>query len=135
MPKSKKRFKPAPTTKKPEVKKLTVDEKISVLETIMTSFIRKNTEGNLNDDLTILEAANVKVLYNVGFAINDKDRIKAREFVKEVLQGCIQQVDKDIEETKQRIAEEEAKKQEKAPAKKATKKPKVQKLNSNEQEG
>ena len=33
------------------------------------------------------------------------------------------------------IAEEEAKKQEKAPAKKATKKPKGQKLNSNEQEG
>ena len=135
MPKSKKRFKPAPTTKKPEIKKLTMDEKSALIQTIVTSFIRKNTEGNINDDLTVLMTGITKVLFNVGKVINEQDPIKAREFTAEIYEGCAQQVRKDIEETKQRIAEEEAKKQEKATAKKATKKPKVQKLNSNEQEG
>lgn len=112
-----------------------MDEKSALIETIVTSFVRKNTESNLNDDLTFLMTGITKVLFNVGKVINEQDPIKASEFTAEIYEGCAQQVRKDIEETKQRIAEEEAKKQEKAPAKKATKKPKVQKLNSNEQEG
>lgn len=99
MSKSKRKFKPAPTTKKPEVKKLNADQKAAVLETVLISFIKKNTSDNLNEDLSVLMTGTAKVLYNIGMAVH-KDRIKAREFMVEVLEGTRQQVQSELDELK-----------------------------------
>ncbi len=128
MSKSKRKFKPAPTTKKPEVKKLNADQKAAVLETVLISFIKKNTSNNLNEDLSVLMTGTAKVLYNVGMAVH-KDRIKAREFMVEVLEGTRQQVQSELDELKKQAAQEQEAKQEGKETEKATK-PKAKRLNS-----
>lgn len=128
MSKSKRKFKPEPTTKKPEVKKLNADQKAAVLETVLISFIKKNTSDNLNEDLSVLMTGTAKVLYNVGMAVH-KDRIKAREFMVEVLEGTRQQVQSELDELKKQAAQEQEAKQEGKETEKAAK-PKAKRLNS-----
>lgn len=133
MSKSKRKFKPAPTTKKPEVKKLNADQKAAVLETVLISFIKKNTSDDLNEDLSVLMTGTVKVLYNVGMAVH-KDRIKAREFMVEVLEGTRQQVQSELDELKKQAAQEQEAKPEAKETEKQGK-PKTKRLNSKTKKG
>ena len=129
MPKSKKNFKPAPTTKKPAP--FTQAQKISLLQTIIIQFLKKNSSENLNGDLEVLMTAVYKVLYGIGMAVNERKEKEARELVIQILDKTTDTVKADMEEAEKKAAE---KAKAEAEPKKKTAKPKVQKLNSKKTE-